>query len=224
MKSRIAELQHQAAAKTLVTIESITAELNASLAVATRQQNPSAMTSASMAKAKLHGLVVDRAEVEQTVRRKPTRDPAAPARMTAQEWEEKIRTKATPVKHAIEIEIGFRPQPGPQQAFIDSPADITIYGGARGGGKSFAALGDFWLHAEEFGPHARGLMIRRHRVDLRDTIVIAQRLYGSAAKWKEHGSYFQFESGSRLDMAYLESEADAASFQGWTLSRSTSRS
>ena len=117
------------------------------------------------------------------------------------------------------IEIGFRPQPGPQQAFIDCPADMVIYGGARGGGKSFAALGDFWLHAEEFGPYARGLMIRRHRVDLRDTIVVAQRLYGSAATWKEHGSYFQFESGGRLDMAYLESEADAASFQGWSLTR-----
>ena len=31
-------------------------------------------------------------------------------------------------------------------------------------------------------------MIRRHRVDLRDTIVVAQRLYGSAATWREHGS------------------------------------
>jgi len=89
VKSRVAELQRQAAAKTLVTIEGITAELNASFAVAARQQNPAAMTAASMAKAKLHGLVVDRAEVEQTVRRKPTRDPAAPARMTAEEWEAK---------------------------------------------------------------------------------------------------------------------------------------
>ena len=62
-------------------------------------------------------------------------------------------------------------------------------------------------------------MIRRHRVDLRDTIVVAQRLYGSAATWREHGSYFLFEGGGRLDMAYLESEADAASFQGWSLSR-----
>ena len=93
VKSRIAELQRQAAAKTLVTIESITAELDASLAIATQQQNPAAMTSASMAKAKLHGLVVDRAEVEQTVRRKPTRDPEAPARMTVQEWEEKYAPK-----------------------------------------------------------------------------------------------------------------------------------
>src|SRR5262245_21144737 len=123
------------------------------------------------------------------------------------------------MRGSVEIEIGFRPQPGPQQAFIDCPADIVIYGGARGGGKSFAALGDFWLHADEFGPHARGLMIRRHRVDLRDTIVVAQRLYGPAAIWREHGSYFLFDGGGRLDMAYLESEANAAAFQGWSLSR-----
>ena len=45
------------------------------------------------------------------------------------------------------------------------------------------------------------------------------QLYGSAATWREHGSYFLFEGGGRLDMAYLESEADAASFQGWSLSR-----
>ena len=93
VKSRIAELQRQAAAKTLVTIESITAELDASLAIARQQQNPAAMTSASMAKAKLHGLVVDRAEVEQTIRRKPTRDPEAPAKMTVQEWEAKYAPK-----------------------------------------------------------------------------------------------------------------------------------
>ena len=53
VKSRIAELQRQAAAKTLVTVESITAELDASLAIAKQQQNPAAMTAASMAKAKL---------------------------------------------------------------------------------------------------------------------------------------------------------------------------
>ena len=117
------------------------------------------------------------------------------------------------------VDIGFKPQPGPQAAFVNSVADITIYGGARGGGKTYAALGDFWLHAEEFGPHARGLMIRKRRTELRDTIVVAQQLYGSAATWKEHGSYFQFANGARLDMAYLESEADAMSFQGWSLTR-----
>lgn len=52
VKSRIAELQRQAAIRTLVTIESITEELNASFAIAMEQQNPTAMTAASMAKAR----------------------------------------------------------------------------------------------------------------------------------------------------------------------------
>lgn len=33
-----------------------------------------------------------------------------------------------------------RPQPGPQEQFLSSPADIVIYGGAAGGGKSWGLL------------------------------------------------------------------------------------
>lgn len=34
----------------------------------------------------------------------------------------------------------LRPQPGPQEAFLSSPADIAVYGGAAGGGKTWALL------------------------------------------------------------------------------------
>ena len=34
----------------------------------------------------------------------------------------------------------IKPQPGPQEQFLSSPADIAIYGGSAGGGKSFALL------------------------------------------------------------------------------------
>lgn len=34
----------------------------------------------------------------------------------------------------------LRPQEGPQETFLSSPADITIYGGAAGGGKTFGLL------------------------------------------------------------------------------------
>lgn len=34
----------------------------------------------------------------------------------------------------------FGPQPGPQTAFLSSPADIVFYGGAAGGGKSYGLL------------------------------------------------------------------------------------
>ncbi|HEX5261944.1 MAG TPA: terminase family protein, partial [Phenylobacterium sp.] len=46
-----------------------------------------------------------------------------------------------------------------------------------------------------------------------------QQLYGNAATWKEHGSWFDFKGGGRLYMAYLENEADAQHYQGWNLTR-----
>ena len=45
---------------------------------------------------------------------------------------------ATDVRQTFSAHIG--PQPGPQQLFLSSPADIAIYGGAAGGGKTFAEL------------------------------------------------------------------------------------
>src|SRR5437016_7311297 len=40
----------------------------------------------------------------------------------------------------MEMANELRPQPGPQEQFLSSPADIAIYGGAAGSGKSFALL------------------------------------------------------------------------------------
>lgn len=64
-------------------------------------------------------------------------------------------------------------------------------------------------------------MVRRQRTDLKDTQLAAMNIYGSAAEWKEHGSYFQFTNGARLWFAYLESEKDAMAYQGFSLTRVT---
>jgi hypothetical protein len=123
------------------------------------------------------------------------------------------------VNEAVRIRVGFQPQAGPQEAFIQSPTDITIYGGARGGGKTYATLGDWFLHAEQHGEHARGLMIRKTREDLKDTIATATIMYAGSARWIEKGAYFRFTNGARLYCAYLENEADAEHYQGWSLTR-----
>jgi len=113
----------------------------------------------------------------------------------------------------------FVPQAA-QVPYITSPADITVFGGARGGGKTYGSLGDFWLHAEMHGPHAKGLMLRKTREDLKDTIATGIELYGNAAEWRQHdGQYFSFRNGARLYMAYLENERDAEHYQGWSLTR-----
>ena len=113
-----------------------------------------------------------------------------------------------------------KPQKGPQAAFVEcTGVDIVCYGGARGGGKSWAMALDFWLHAERYGSDAKGLMLRKTREDLKDFIDLASRMYGSAARYVEKGNTFRFTNGAKLVCAYLENEADAANFQGWSLTR-----
>jgi len=119
----------------------------------------------------------------------------------------------------MKIITGFKPQPGPQHHFLTCPADIVVYGGARGGGKSFASLGEFWCHSEDWGPAAKGLMLRRSREDLKDTIDVARQMYGDAAEWKDKEKQFRFRNGAVFHMAYLENDADAMNYQGWSLTR-----
>jgi hypothetical protein len=114
---------------------------------------------------------------------------------------------------------GFIPQKGPQHAFVTCPCDVVVYGGARGGGKSYATLGEFWIHSEDYGPDAKGLMVRKTREDLKDTIEMALEMYGSAAVWNEQKKMFRFKSGAVLNMAYLEHDTDAQNYQGWSLTR-----
>jgi len=119
----------------------------------------------------------------------------------------------------VSVRLGFVPQKGPQLAFIKAPTDIVVYGGARGGGKTYASLGEFWIHAEDHGADAVGLIVRRSREDLKDTIATAIRMYGNAARYSEKGNVFRFANGARLNCAYLENDRDAENYQGWSLTR-----
>ena len=61
---RIAELQMKAQERTLVTIESITRELDEAREMARLSGNPSAFTGAVMGKAKVNGLLVEKVDLK----------------------------------------------------------------------------------------------------------------------------------------------------------------
>lgn len=116
--------------------------------------------------------------------------------------------------------LAWRPQPGPQTAFVESDAFEVVYGGARGGGKTDAALGDFAFHAEAHGRYARGLLVRRTRVALEPTIRRAREIFRPwGAVWVESKSMFRWPSGATLAFRHLDRDADAEGYQGHDYSR-----
>lgn len=96
----------------------------------------------------------------------------------------------------------------------------AVYGGARGGGKTDAAIGDFALHALRYGAAARGLFVRRTRVALEPTIARARQIYRPlGASWREQKSRFDFANGAVLYFRYLERDGDADNYQGHDYTR-----
>jgi len=54
----------------------------------------------------------------------------------------------------------------------------TFFGGARGGGTTAGVLGEFGAHASRYGKDAIGLMVRRSRAELVETIERSREIYG----------------------------------------------
>ena len=114
----------------------------------------------------------------------------------------------------------WRPQPGPQTAFMSSDVFEVVYGGARGGGKTDAALGEFAWHAARWQAAAKGLLVRRTRVALEPTIARARRIFAAdKAVWREAKSRFEWPHGAVLYFRHLDNDADADLYQGHDYSR-----
>jgi hypothetical protein len=117
------------------------------------------------------------------------------------------------------IKVIWEAQPR-QAALIACPVFEVFFGGARGGGKTDAALGDWASHADLYGEHAIGLMIRRTLVQLTETIERSKQLYRPlGAKYHEQDKLWRFPNGARLRFAYLERDADADGYQGHSYTR-----
>jgi Terminase large subunit, T4likevirus-type, N-terminal len=111
-------------------------------------------------------------------------------------------------------------QDGPQTALISCPVFEVFFGGARGGGKTDGVLGDFLEHADAYGKDAIGLMIRRTRTELIETVERSRVIY-TPLGWvfHEQDKMWRAPNGARLRFAYLERDADAEGYQGHSYTR-----
>ena len=118
-------------------------------------------------------------------------------------------------EHLKKQNVIFKPNQGPQTEFLASSEREVFYGGARGGGKSYAMLIDplRYCHKEMH----RALLLRRTMPELRDLITHSQRLYSKAfpgAKWREQEKEWRFPSGAKIEFGYAENMTDALRYQG----------
>lgn len=120
----------------------------------------------------------------------------------------------------VERQIIWEPQEGPQTRLLKCPIFEVFYGGARGGGKTDGVLGDFAEHAATYGKNAVGLMVRRERTQLIETIERSREIYGPiGAEFREQDKMWRFPNGARIRFAYLERDADADGYQGHSYTR-----
>ncbi len=118
-------------------------------------------------------------------------------------------------EHIKDQEVIFKPNDGPQRDFLAASEREVFYGGARGGGKSYAMLVDPLRYCHR--QHHRALLLRRTMPELRDLINHSQRLYSRAfpgAKWREQEKEWRFPSGSKIEFGYAENMTDVLRYQG----------
>ena len=109
------------------------------------------------------------------------------------------------------------PQPGPQTIFAATPADVAIYGGAAGGGKSWALL--FEAARGAHVPGYAGIVFRKHLTNIvgpGGLFDASRQLYpklGARAKGSPKPEWI-FPNGTRIGFDHLEHESSAELHQG----------
>lgn len=107
-----------------------------------------------------------------------------------------------------------RPQPK-QREFMMAREKYVAFGGARGGGKSWAVREKAKRLALKWSG-IKILIIRKTYTDLRDNHIIPLRadLPQEIAPYKETDKSFCFVNGSRIKCSYFANDSDALQYQG----------
>lgn len=109
----------------------------------------------------------------------------------------------------------FAPQPR-QALFLANDADIALYGGAAGSGKSYAALLDPLRYIGN--PGFTGVILRRTYPELRNPGGLVDKSYEvyspAGGVLKESTLDWHFPSGARISFRHCQHDKDVYKFQG----------
>ena len=108
------------------------------------------------------------------------------------------------------------PQAGPQYEFLSNRADICIYGGAAGSGKTYALLLEPLWHYDN--PNFTGAIFRKNATQIRNPgglLAESQPLYREFnGNLREAIMEWEFPKGAVIKFAHLDLEKDKYSWQG----------
>jgi hypothetical protein len=126
-----------------------------------------------------------------------------------------VEEAAPSLQPELKENIIFQPNEGPQMDFLAAAETDVLYGGAAGGGKSYAMLVDPLRFAHR-AAH-RALILRRSMPELRELIDKSRELYPKAfpgCKYREVEKLWTFPSGAKVEFGFLERDADVYRYQG----------
>lgn len=112
----------------------------------------------------------------------------------------------------------LRPQAGPQEAFLSTSADIAVYGGAAGGGKTYALLLEAVRHTNnsKFG----AVIFRRQSVQITQegglwdsSLEVYGGIKGAVPKTSPR-YHWKFRTGARVGFAHIDGDRDLGKWQG----------
>ena len=111
----------------------------------------------------------------------------------------------------------IKPQPR-QEEFLSNSADIVIYGGAAGGGKTWSLLYEGLRHVDN--PNFDCVIFRKNSNQilnsggLWDASFKLYGLYPGARAIKSPAPYWKFPSGAKVSFRHIERDADVYKWQG----------
>lgn len=101
-----------------------------------------------------------------------------------------------------------------QAAFLKAEAAETLFGGAAGGGKSYAQLVDALVFAMRY-PGSRQLILRRTLRELeRSLILVSEQLYPQAVgKFVRSDAVWRLVNGSTIEFGHCQYDSDVTRYQ-----------